>query len=144
MSSSRLPGKVLKPLAGKPMIWHIYQRALKCQLVDKVIIATSTEKSDDPLAVLKPRILHGPATNSPSFEEEIIMTAFSYFRVNNKGMIFRCQNEYITLSFGGFFRTFIFNVDPSISTKIAPMYFSINKRNLVIWIIGLLLTFIFC
>ncbi len=51
MSSSRLPGKVLKPLAGKAMIWHIYQRALKCQLVDKVIIATSTEKSDDPLAV---------------------------------------------------------------------------------------------
>ena len=51
MSSSRLPGKVLKPLAGKAMIWHIYQRALKCQLVDKVVIATSTEKSDDPLSV---------------------------------------------------------------------------------------------
>ncbi len=51
MSSSRLPGKVLKPLAGKAMIWHIYQRALKCQFVDKVIVATSTEKSDDPLAV---------------------------------------------------------------------------------------------
>lgn len=51
MSSSRLPGKVLKPLAGKPMIWHIYQRALKCKLIDKVIIATSTAKSDDPLAV---------------------------------------------------------------------------------------------
>ena len=51
MSSSRLPGKVLKPLAGKAMIWHIYQRALQCKLVDKVIIATSTEISDDPLAV---------------------------------------------------------------------------------------------
>jgi len=51
MSSSRLPGKVLMPLAGKAMIWHIYQRALKCQFVDKVIIATSTEKSDDPLVV---------------------------------------------------------------------------------------------
>jgi len=51
MSSVRLPGKALKPLAGKPMIWHIYQRALKCKLVNKVIIATSTEKSDDPLAV---------------------------------------------------------------------------------------------
>lgn len=50
MSSSRLPGKVLKPLAGKAMIWHIYQRALRCKLVDKVIIATSNEKSDDLLA----------------------------------------------------------------------------------------------
>lgn len=51
MSSSRLPGKVLKPLAGKAMIWHIYQRAKMCQLVDKVIVATSTEKSDDLLSV---------------------------------------------------------------------------------------------
>ncbi|MCD4726907.1 MAG: NTP transferase domain-containing protein [Pirellulales bacterium] len=51
MSSSRLPCKVLKPLAGKAMIWHIYQRALNCKLVDKVIIATSTERSDDSLAV---------------------------------------------------------------------------------------------
>ncbi|MCD4653018.1 hypothetical protein K8T06_03695 [bacterium] len=51
MSSSRLPGKVLKLLAGKPMIWHSYQRTLQCQLVDRVVIATSAEKSDDPLAV---------------------------------------------------------------------------------------------
>lgn len=51
MSSSRLPGKVLKPLADKAMIWHIYQRALKCKLIDKVIVATSTEKSDDPLVL---------------------------------------------------------------------------------------------
>jgi len=50
MSSNRLPGKVLKPLAGKPMIWHIYQRALECRHVDKVIIAMSDETSDDPLA----------------------------------------------------------------------------------------------
>lgn len=50
MSSSRLPGKVLKPLAGKPMIWHIVQRARTCQQVGQVVVATSTEASDDPLA----------------------------------------------------------------------------------------------
>lgn len=49
MSSSRLPGKVMKKLAGRPLIWHIYQRAKKCIHVDKVIIATSTEQSDDEL-----------------------------------------------------------------------------------------------
>jgi len=47
MSSTRFPGKVLKPLAGKPAIWHIYHRAKKCKLVDRVIIATSLDKSDD-------------------------------------------------------------------------------------------------
>ena len=51
-SSSRLPGKVLKPLAGKPMIWHIVDRARACRLVDQVVVATATEPSDDPLADL--------------------------------------------------------------------------------------------
>jgi len=50
MSSSRLPGKVMMPLAGRPMIWHIVERARACRLVEKVVVATSTEKSDDPLA----------------------------------------------------------------------------------------------
>ena len=49
-SSTRLPGKVLKPLAGKPMIWHIAKRAESCEHVDRVVVATSTEASDDLLA----------------------------------------------------------------------------------------------
>ena len=49
-SSTRLPGKVLKTLAGKPMIWHIAKRAESCEHVDQVVVATSTETSDDPLA----------------------------------------------------------------------------------------------
>ena len=49
MSSSRLPGKVLKPLAGKPMIWHIHNRVKHCTYLDKVVVATSTDHSDDVL-----------------------------------------------------------------------------------------------
>lgn len=84
MSSSRLPGKVLKPLAGKAMIWHIYQRALKCKLVDKVIIATSTEKSDDPLAVFCERnnlnVFRGDLNNVLSrFLEILEKDPHSYF-----------------------------------------------------------------
>jgi spore coat polysaccharide biosynthesis protein SpsF len=50
MSSSRLPGKVLKPLAGRPMISHVVERAQSCKYVDQVVVATSVESSDDPLA----------------------------------------------------------------------------------------------
>ena len=50
MSSTRLPGKVMMSLAGKPMIWHIVQRAMACDRVDAVIVATSSEVSDDPIA----------------------------------------------------------------------------------------------
>lgn len=49
MSSERLPKKVMKKLAGKPVIWHVYQRAKQCKLVDKVVIATSVHRSDDEL-----------------------------------------------------------------------------------------------
>lgn len=49
-SSQRLPGKVLRPVAGRPMIQYLTERLARCRLVDKVVIATSTEHSDDDLA----------------------------------------------------------------------------------------------
>ena len=50
MSSQRLPGKVLMPLGGIPMISQIYSRAMLCERVNRVIVATSSESSDDKLA----------------------------------------------------------------------------------------------
>jgi spore coat polysaccharide biosynthesis protein SpsF len=50
MSSSRLPGKVLTPILGVPMLQHQLQRLSLCKSIDKLIVATSTERSDDPLA----------------------------------------------------------------------------------------------
>lgn len=49
MSSIRLPGKVMLDLVGKPVIWHVYNRASKCKYVSKTIVATSTDTSDDEL-----------------------------------------------------------------------------------------------
>ena len=50
MSSTRLPGKVMLPLAGKPMIQQIVDRANACRNVGEVIVATSSQESDDALA----------------------------------------------------------------------------------------------
>jgi spore coat polysaccharide biosynthesis protein SpsF (cytidylyltransferase family)/aryl-alcohol dehydrogenase-like predicted oxidoreductase len=47
MGSSRLPGKVLMPVAGKPLLWHILHRLRQCRLVDAVAVATSTDPRDD-------------------------------------------------------------------------------------------------
>ena len=52
LSSSRLPGKVLKKVLGKPIILYQLERVLKSKLINKVIIATSVEKSDDDLCKL--------------------------------------------------------------------------------------------
>jgi len=50
MSSSRLPGKVLLPLAGRPVLDHVVRRTRTCQAVDEVWVATSTDASDDVIA----------------------------------------------------------------------------------------------
>jgi spore coat polysaccharide biosynthesis protein SpsF len=49
MSSTRLPGKVMGDLEGIPMIGYQLKRVLKSNLVSKVVVATSTDESDNPL-----------------------------------------------------------------------------------------------
>jgi 3-deoxy-manno-octulosonate cytidylyltransferase (CMP-KDO synthetase) len=43
-ASTRLPGKPLVPLAGKPMVQHVYERAKQAQTVHRVIVATDDER----------------------------------------------------------------------------------------------------
>lgn len=42
--SSRFPGKPLVKLAGKPMIQHVYERAVACRSVNEVLVATDDER----------------------------------------------------------------------------------------------------
>ncbi len=50
MTSSRLPGKVLLPLAGRPLLQWVLERAIRAAYAERVIVATSSESSDDPIA----------------------------------------------------------------------------------------------
>lgn len=42
--SSRFPGKPLVELNGKPMIQHVYERAVACRSVSEVLVATDDER----------------------------------------------------------------------------------------------------
>jgi len=46
MGASRLPNKVLMPLAGKPVLEHVICRCQHAQLVDRVIVATTVDSKD--------------------------------------------------------------------------------------------------
>ncbi len=50
MSSTRLPGKVMRPLLGEPMIGRQIERIRRAQRIDELVIATSTDPADDLLA----------------------------------------------------------------------------------------------
>lgn len=47
MSSSRLPGKVMKDICGAPALYRMLERVRQSKLLDDVVIATSTLECDD-------------------------------------------------------------------------------------------------
>lgn len=49
MSSSRLPGKVLMPILGEPMLFRHIERLNRSREIDQIVVATSTDASDDAL-----------------------------------------------------------------------------------------------
>ena len=50
IGSTRLPGKVMRPILGKPMLQHIVERLRSVEAIDKVVVATSESGKDDRLA----------------------------------------------------------------------------------------------
>ncbi len=49
MGSHRLPGKVLRPILGKPMLWHIIRRVRAVPSIDEVVVAIPDGPSDQEL-----------------------------------------------------------------------------------------------
>jgi len=47
MGSNRCKGKTLRDILGKPMLWHMVHRTKHSVNIDKVVIATTTQKRDD-------------------------------------------------------------------------------------------------
>ena len=52
MASTRLPGKVLLPLGGEPMLTRLVQRLRRVRRADAILIATTTSASDDAIVAL--------------------------------------------------------------------------------------------
>jgi spore coat polysaccharide biosynthesis protein SpsF len=52
MTSTRLPGKVLMDVAGHPMLAQQLRRVKACRETDEIVVATTTNKTDDPVVAL--------------------------------------------------------------------------------------------
>jgi len=52
MGSTRLPGKILMPLKGKPMLGWQLERLKRAKELDQIILATTDTKGDDAVAAL--------------------------------------------------------------------------------------------
>jgi spore coat polysaccharide biosynthesis protein SpsF len=52
MTSTRLPGKILMPLYGKPVMQHMIERHRRSTYTDQVVVATTSNTEDDPVVEL--------------------------------------------------------------------------------------------
>ena len=50
LGSTRLPGKVLRPLAGEPMLARVVERVRRAKRIHEVVVATTDRAADDPIA----------------------------------------------------------------------------------------------
>ncbi|HEY4274702.1 MAG TPA: NTP transferase domain-containing protein [Rhizomicrobium sp.] len=57
MGSTRLPGKVLRPVAGQPLLWHVIHRLKASRLIQDIAIATTTNPLDE--AIVEFGAAHG-------------------------------------------------------------------------------------
>lgn len=55
LGSSRLPGKVLKPVCGVPMLKLVVSRVRRAHAIDEVVVATTVDTQDDPIVALADR-----------------------------------------------------------------------------------------
>jgi spore coat polysaccharide biosynthesis protein SpsF len=69
MGSTRLPGKVMKKVLGKPLLWHLIKRVERSYMTDMIIVATTKNKEDKVIMDLARRLGHKAFAGS---EEDLL------------------------------------------------------------------------
>ena len=70
MTSTRLPGKSMMDIMGKPIVERVVDRIKRSKTIDGVVIATTTNENDNPIALLAGKIGVGLYRGS---EEDVLL-----------------------------------------------------------------------
>jgi spore coat polysaccharide biosynthesis protein SpsF len=84
MRSTRLPGKVLLPILGKPMLELMVERLKRARTVDGIVIATTDQPTDQPIADLAKRLGIGCFRGS---EEDVLARVLGAARMAQADVI---------------------------------------------------------
>lgn len=84
--SSRLPGKALKDICGRPMVWWVYQQVARSKALDEVYVATDDTRVEDVcksygIPVIMTKDTHREAANRLQEVSEKISADF-YIQIN--------------------------------------------------------------
>jgi spore coat polysaccharide biosynthesis protein SpsF len=88
--STRLPGKVLMDIAGKPMLWHVIERVKRCKTIDQIVVATTEQDKDKAIIELARRC--GVETFAGS-EDDVLDRYYQTARKFNAGIVVRITSD---------------------------------------------------
>jgi spore coat polysaccharide biosynthesis protein SpsF len=86
MGSTRLPGKSLLPLAGRPLVYRLLERARRSRKVDRIVLAIPEGVRDAPLAVIADEC--GVACFRGS-ENDLVDRYYQAARMHGAGIVLR-------------------------------------------------------
>ena len=79
VGSTRLPGKVLANIMGKPLLVHVIERVKRTQLVEEIVLATTTNKADEViLRIASENNVHGFAGSEADVLDRYYQAAKKY------------------------------------------------------------------
>lgn len=90
MTSTRLPGKVLLPVLGKPLLAYQIERLRRVRGADEIIIATTTNETDQPIMDLCQRL--GVKVFRGS-EEDVLSRYFGAAQANDIDIVVRVTSD---------------------------------------------------
>ena len=90
MSSTRLPGKVLLPAAGKPLLEHLVERLSRVRYLNEIVVATTVNGADDRIADLAKSL--GVSFYRGS-EEDVLGRVLEAARAFNVGVIVEIPSD---------------------------------------------------
>lgn len=95
--ASRLPGKPIQDIQGRPMIWWVYQKAIKAKRLDQVLVAADDERIMEECSKWKiPAVLTGTShRNAASRLQEVSERIVADFYVQINGDEPLIRPEYI-------------------------------------------------
>jgi spore coat polysaccharide biosynthesis protein SpsF len=88
--STRLPSKVLMPIVGKPMLWHVIDRLKHCRNVDLIVVASTIKEDDKPVLELARESGAGSFAGS---EEDVLDRYYQAAKKFNADIIVRITSD---------------------------------------------------
>jgi spore coat polysaccharide biosynthesis protein SpsF len=90
MGSTRLPGKVLKPILGKTFFGIQLERMLACKPIDQIVVATTTHERDLPILALAEKMGLSSFCGS---EDNVLERFYETSQTHPAEVIVRCTSD---------------------------------------------------